>query len=102
MFTACFAKENNKGFFSLYNFHCSLKEKEAKIQVLKTQEDGQDLRLSSSNIESAGKVPSAHKQHPCLNSSAQAMVEQTHLSLAGWPHLPFSCFIRTNFDSRVG
>lgn len=44
VFTACFAKEKNKGFFSLYNFHCSLKEKEAKIQVLKTREDGQDLK----------------------------------------------------------
>lgn len=35
-----FTEESSKDFFSIYNFHCSLKEKEAKMQVLETQQDG--------------------------------------------------------------
>lgn len=99
MFTACFAKERKKGFFSLHKFHCSLKEEEAKAQILKAQGDEQNL-LSSSNIDSLcathSKVPLHTKTIPV---SIQALVEQTHFSAAR-PHSlflnSFCGFIRKN------
>lgn len=78
MFTACFAKERNKDFFSLHQFNCSWKEEEAKAQILKAQEDEQNL-LSSSNIDSLSVLLTARSLLHIKNIpvSTQTLVEQT-------------------------
>lgn len=89
IFTACFAKERNKGFFSLNKFHCSLKEEEAKAQILKAQVDEQNL-LGSSNIDSLCVLLTARSllHIKTIPVSIQALVQQTLFSSAR-PHSLF-------------
>lgn len=100
MFTACFAKERNKGFFSHNKFHCSLKEEEAKARILKAQEVEQNL-FSRSNIDSLCALLTARSLLHIKNipASIQALVGQTHFSLVR-PHSlfldSFCWFIRKN------